>query len=68
MVGSVKSSVGHTESASGFLSILKTLLVLDSQIIPPNSNLSEINDDIRALREKQLQVLFYLINKLRPEF
>lgn len=62
MVGSVKSNVGHTHAAAGFLSILKTLLVLDSQIIPPNSNFSEINDDIRAFREKQMQVIFNLID------
>lgn len=53
------SSVGHTEATSGLLSILKTLLVLDSQIIPPNSNLSEINDEIRAFREKKMKVIFF---------
>lgn len=59
MIGSVMSTVGHNEAAAGFLSILKTLLVLDSEIIPPNSNFSEINDDIRALRDKHMQVIFY---------
>ncbi|KAK7571973.1 hypothetical protein V9T40_014445 [Parthenolecanium corni] len=56
MVGSVMSCVGHTEAASGLLSVLKTLLVLDSQNIPPNANLSEVNQDIRAIREKKIKV------------
>lgn len=56
MVGSTKSSVGHTEVASGFLSILTTLLALDSQTIAPNSNFSEVNDDIRAFRDEKMKV------------
>lgn len=34
-VGSNKGSIGHTESTSGLASILKTVAMLDHQIIPP---------------------------------
>lgn len=60
MVGSIKSNVGHSEVASGFLSILKTLIALDSQIIPPNANFSEVNEDIRAFYAKQMQVMIFI--------
>ena len=56
MVGSVKSNVGHTEGAAGFMSVLKALIALDSQMIAPNANFSEVNDDIRAFRDKKMQV------------
>ncbi|KAI0469374.1 polyketide synthase [Xylaria cf. heliscus] len=34
-VGSNKGSIGHTESTSGLASVLKAVLVLDREIIPP---------------------------------
>lgn len=56
MIGSVKSSVGHTEASAGFLSILKTLIAMNSEMIPPNSNFTEINKDIRAFQENRMKV------------
>jgi len=35
LVGSVKSNVGHLESAAGSLSMIKTLLCLQKKMIPP---------------------------------
>jgi acyl transferase domain-containing protein/nucleoside-diphosphate-sugar epimerase/NADPH:quinone reductase-like Zn-dependent oxidoreductase/GTP cyclohydrolase II/arylamine N-acetyltransferase/ectoine hydroxylase-related dioxygenase (phytanoyl-CoA dioxygenase family) len=35
-IGSVKSNVGHTESASGLLGLLKAILSLENGCVPPN--------------------------------
>ena len=37
-IGSIKPSIGHTEGAFGLLSLIKTVLVFESSIIPPNIN------------------------------
>lgn len=59
LVGSVKSNVGHTEGASGFMSILKALIALDTGIIAPNKDLVHINDRIEELRKGELLVGHY---------
>ena len=38
-VGSIKSNIGHLESASGLAGIMKSILVLEKGYIPPNVNL-----------------------------
>lgn len=35
-IGSIKPNLGHTEGASGLLSVIKTVLTLQNAIIPPN--------------------------------
>ena len=35
-IGSIKPNFGHTEGASGLLSVIKTVLVLENRTIPPN--------------------------------
>ncbi|KAH8201344.1 hypothetical protein TruAng_004512 [Truncatella angustata] len=47
-VGSVKSNVGHLEGASGLVGILKSILILEKGIIPPNANFEKINPEIDA--------------------
>ncbi|KAF2116796.1 reducing type I polyketide synthase [Lophiotrema nucula] len=51
-VGALKSNIGHLEGASGIAGVIKTVLVLEKGIIPPNANLININpridvDDLR---------------------
>lgn len=45
-VGSVKPNVGHTESASGLASVIKTALVLQKGLIPPHINFEKPNPAI----------------------
>lgn len=53
-VGSVKSNIGHLESASGLAGLIKTVLILEKGSIPPNINLEEIKsgleDQIQQIR------------------
>lgn len=37
-VGSIKSNVGHLESASGLAGLVKAILILEKGIIPPNAD------------------------------
>jgi len=46
LVGSVKSSIGHLEAASGVASLIKTTLCLKNQCVPPQANLQQLNPKI----------------------
>ncbi|OQE41435.1 hypothetical protein PENCOP_c005G04604 [Penicillium coprophilum] len=46
LVGSVKSNIGHTEGASGLVSVIKTTLALERGFVPPNCNFEKVNDEI----------------------
>lgn len=50
-LGSVKSSIGHLEAAAGLAGLLKTLLILKHQQVPPQPGVGTPNPDIpwRAL-------------------
>ncbi|MDR0828106.1 MAG: SDR family NAD(P)-dependent oxidoreductase [Desulfovibrio sp.] len=50
-VGSVKSSIGHLETASGMAGLLKALLVLRHNKIPPNLHLKTPNPAIDFVEE-----------------
>ncbi|XP_062548539.1 fatty acid synthase-like [Armigeres subalbatus] len=57
LVGSVKSSIGHTEAAAGVCSIAKCIIAMENDLIPPNINFTECRKDIPALVEGRLKVV-----------
>lgn len=46
-IGSVKTNIGHTETASGLAAIIKVCLALENKQIPPSINFEEPNPDIK---------------------
>jgi acyl transferase domain-containing protein/NADPH:quinone reductase-like Zn-dependent oxidoreductase/NAD(P)-dependent dehydrogenase (short-subunit alcohol dehydrogenase family)/SAM-dependent methyltransferase/acyl carrier protein len=47
-VGSIKSNVGHLEGGAGLAGIVKSILILEKGIIPPNALFEKLNPDIDA--------------------
>ncbi|OQE42415.1 hypothetical protein PENCOP_c004G00771 [Penicillium coprophilum] len=47
-IGAIKSSIGHLEGASGVASIIKSILTLESGIIPANFDMKQTNPSIPA--------------------
>jgi len=45
-VGSLKSNIGHLEGASGVASMVKTVLMLENNLILPNLNFQKANTRI----------------------
>ena len=53
--GSIKTNIGHTEGASGLAGLIKTVLMLENDLILPNQNFEKANKKI-PLDEWKLKV------------
>jgi enediyne polyketide synthase len=53
-IGSVKANIGHTKAAAGVAGLIKTAMVLQARVVPPNTGCDrphhELNGEHRALR------------------
>ncbi|WP_138505856.1 type I polyketide synthase [Nostoc sp. PA-18-2419] len=59
-IGSVKTNIGHLDAAAGVTSLIKTVLALKHQQIPPSLNFEEPNPEIDFANSP-----FYVNTKLR---
>ncbi|XP_054923034.2 fatty acid synthase-like [Dermacentor andersoni] len=56
-VGSVKSNVGHSETASGVCSVAKVILAMETGTIAGNLHFNEANPDIPSLLDGTVEVV-----------
>lgn len=66
LVGSTKSNVGHSESASGICSLVKACLAFETGKIAPNINFEDIKPEISALAEGRLIVVNEVMKLEKP--
>lgn len=57
LVGSVKSNMGHSETASGMCSLAKVLIAMEQGLIPANLHYKDPNPDIPGLTDGKLKVV-----------
>jgi acyl transferase domain-containing protein/acyl-CoA synthetase (AMP-forming)/AMP-acid ligase II/pimeloyl-ACP methyl ester carboxylesterase/acyl carrier protein len=54
-IGSAKTNIGHLEAAAGIAGVIKTVLALNHQLIPPTLNFKQLNPYIN-LEQSRLQI------------
>ncbi|KDN68948.1 putative beta-ketoacyl synthase domain-containing protein [Colletotrichum sublineola] len=55
-IGSVKGLIGHTEGASGVVSLIKVLLMMHENCIPPQASFNVINPAVKALPSDNMSI------------
>ncbi|KAJ6094205.1 polyketide synthase [Penicillium canescens] len=55
-LSSVKGSIGHTEFASGVVSLLKVLLMIQEGVIPPQASFTTPNPALNARPEDRIEI------------
>ncbi|KXJ92221.1 polyketide synthase [Microdochium bolleyi] len=55
-IGSVKSNLGHIENASGLISLIKCIMMLENETLLPNTNFTEFNPKIEGSERLQVPV------------
>ncbi|KAI5920728.1 hypothetical protein F4810DRAFT_713262 [Camillea tinctor] len=60
IVGSVKSNIGHLEAASGIASLIKSVLILQREQIPPNLDFETPKADLK-LDERNIEIPLKLV-------
>ncbi|MEW6405184.1 MAG: beta-ketoacyl synthase N-terminal-like domain-containing protein, partial [Chloroflexota bacterium] len=58
-VGSVKTNIGHLESAAGIAGLIKSVLALQNESIPPHLHLKAVNPYL-SLEDSRLEIGTYL--------
>lgn len=55
LIGCIKSSIGHSEGASGLCSVAKACIILQTRLIPPNLHYKNPNPNIRGLMDGKMK-------------
>ncbi|KAI4502501.1 hypothetical protein M0802_002413 [Mischocyttarus mexicanus] len=56
-VGSIKGNLGHTEPASGVVSLTKAIITMETGIIPPNIHYVNPREDVECFKENRIKVV-----------
>ena len=56
-IGSIKGLIGHTESASGVVALIKVLLLLYRRAVPPQASFQTLSPGIKATPDDMLEVV-----------
>ncbi|KAL6702555.1 hypothetical protein ACN47E_001552 [Coniothyrium glycines] len=67
-IGSIKSNIGHTEAASGMAGMMKAILAMENDSIPPTVGISQLNPriDFNQARVRPVETLEkWPVNRLR---
>lgn len=56
-LGSVKSNIGHCEAASGLAALIKVLMMLQHNTLPPQANFTALNPAIPPLHSDKMEIL-----------
>ena len=64
IVGAVKGNIGHLEGGSGIAALVKTILILEKGVIPPNTNIEQVNPKIDT---ELLKIKVRLLLAARPD-
>ena len=68
LIGAVKSNVGHGEAAAGMASLIKVLLMLRHNAIPPHIGIrNQLNPKFTSLKSRNVQIPFETTNWQRLE-
>ncbi|XP_075231646.1 fatty acid synthase-like [Lycorma delicatula] len=57
LIGSIKSNLGHTEGSSSLVSVVKGLMAMDLNVIPPNIHYSTPNPAVPGLLSGKMKVV-----------
>ncbi|KAL5273382.1 hypothetical protein ACFFRR_000238 [Megaselia abdita] len=57
LIGSIKSNMGHSEGSSALSGVIKALISLNNQKIPPNLNFRKPNPSLKAIVDGRLKVV-----------
>ncbi|XP_072750344.1 fatty acid synthase-like [Anoplolepis gracilipes] len=57
LIGSVKSNLGHSEAAAGLCQIAKVIIAMETSVIPPNINLTQVRKGVKAFDEGTIRVV-----------
>ncbi|CAH1180924.1 unnamed protein product [Phyllotreta striolata] len=57
LIGSVKSNMGHGETASGLAAMTKVLIAMKTGILPANIHMDPIDESLPGIGDKKLQIV-----------
>ncbi|XP_067206014.1 fatty acid synthase-like [Linepithema humile] len=57
LIGSVKSNLGHSEGASSMCQIAKVIIAMETGLIPPNINFTQIRKGVKAFEDGSIRVV-----------